>query len=814
MRTLNAGSSAVLASNNYAVFMRARIVNASGTIVDLSNYGGRDWLVGAEWGANIDEIVPSCTLYFARSQNSTQSLAPLMSASTLNVNDAGAYAALLDPGAEFYLDTAVIAQGSTLPASGSTQWLTQFYGEIDAVDFDKPEVQVYGRDKIGALLADRWIEAERPYGTEGGEAIQTVMQNISNEWADGTAVQVPASPGFLVTTYQQTQQSVLEAHRTLAQLIGWDARPQWYNTSSSFAYVFAQPNRSASTAVWTFGPQHYFDVTRLNLSRENVRNVVSVKYTLSSTAGSTTAGTRQTYTASDSTSISRFGRRWMEIDLPDDSDINTLAEATQLGAACLSDLMIPDAEQEIETLYFWPTQLGDYYAFSPNGVHYDSTQEWAVRGYRHRLRQNEHRTYLTVRGKPAGQYANWFRRGRIIRDEVDLTNAKSLLNFRDSQNSTAGTVTFVWTRGDLVSEVWIYDRLYTQPEPASPWPADGDAPTSILTVGTDTYQASVPSSGRIRNIQFEPRTATLEAGPIRRVRLFPRTIGSVSSTDIADGSILSSKLIASAQTFGSDIVFTATDNDTVAWTAGTITFAGSTQYSIGASNTGNMASTALRYIYFDTGAATTALQVTTSATGFSGDGKTLMAVAAKAPSTAQSAFFVPAVGILGLNGDNLSPSSVTTNTIAANTITAAKMNVASLSAISADLGTVTAGTISANVINASSRFTAANAEFEGGLMIRGVSGSTYNTATFSVEGLFGTAVLTLKDYTNRTGGYIKGSGSALFFGSTTSTGSLWVGDTTGVAVSFYGVTPVQRQVVAANTTAIHAALVSLGLISS
>lgn len=728
MRTFNAGSSAVLASPNRVTFARARVVNASGTVVDLSNYGGTNWLVGADWGANIDEVVPSAQLSFARMRNSTQSLAPLMSASTLNVNDAAAYSVLLDAGAEIFLDTATLAQGSTLPASGSTEWLTQFYGEIDAVDWDKPEIMVYARDKIGALLADRWIESEKPYGIEAGTAIETVMQDIHNDWADGQAVQVPSSPGFLVTTYQQTQQSVLEADRTLAQLIGYDARPQWYNTTSSFAFVFSEPNRTASTAQWTFGPGDYLNVTRLNISRENVRNVVTVKYTLSSTAGSTTAGQRQTYTASDSTSISRFGRRWMELDLPDDSDIDTLAEATDLGDACLSDLMIPDAEQEIETPYFWPVMLGDYYSFSANAVHYDTTQSWAVRGYRHSLKRDSQRSFLTVRGKPAGQYANWFRRNRIVRSDNDQTIAKSLNDFKDSQNSTADTVTFTWRRGDLVSEVWVYDNLYTQPEPASPWPSDSDAPTSILTVGTDSYVASIPAAQKMRTIQFEPRTAVLEAGPVKRVRLFPRTLTSVGSTDISDSAIISSKLIASAQTFGSDIVFSATDNDTVAWTAGTITFASSTAYTIGASNTGNMASTALRYIYLDTAIATTALVTTTTLTDTVGDGRTLLAVVAKAPSTQQSAFYVPAVGVLGLNQDNFSARSISGSILQTNILTASHISTIDLDVV----GVNVYGTLQAAVIIASSQFTAALAQFKG---VTIGSSTGYGTGQLTVHDL-------------------------------------------------------------------------------
>lgn len=734
MRTLSSTQQDVLKASAYSVFTRMRVANASGTLVDLSTYGGREWFAGGEMSVTLDEIVPAAQLYVARSNSTAPSgsLAPLIEASTLNVNDAGSYAALLDAGAEVYWDVATLPQGSTQPATGSTQWTTLFHGEIDTVAFGGPEIEIYARDKIGALIADRWVEAERQYGTESGTAIESVMQDITNEWADGQAVQVPSSPGFLVTTYIQSQQSVLDALRTLAQLPGWDVRPQWYNTSSGFALVFQEPDRAASTSVWTFGSTGYIDVRRLGISRENVRNVVSVGYTLSSTGGSTSAQARQYYEASDSTSITRFGRRWMQIDLADDSDIDTSTEAQALGDAVLSDLSTPDAEQEIETFFFWPVMLGDYLTFTANDVHYDVDQNWAVSGYRHVLRNNQHRTFVQVRGKPAGQYMNWFRREVQRRDAVDLTYAKSLLNFRDSQNSTADTVTFSWDPGDLVDQVWVYDRLYSQPEPSNPWPQDGDSPTSVLTRGTNTYTASLPVAGKMRTIQFEPRTTSYEAGPVKRVRLFPRVLTSVRSTDITDGAIVASKLIASAQTFGSDVVFSSTDDDTVSWSAGTITFASSTQYSINAGNTGNMASTALRYVYFDTNQSVTTLQISTNSTDTAGDGRTLLAVVAKAPSTNQTAFYVPAVGVLGLNGDHISPSSVTTDKVAANAITAAKINVASLSAISADLGTVTAGTVDAAVIIASSQFTANLARFKG---VEIGSSTGYGTGKLTIHDL-------------------------------------------------------------------------------
>src|SRR3990167_3778528 len=143
MRTLSTGQDTVLRSARYAVFSRMRVENGSGTLIDLSTYGAREWFSGGEMTANVDEIVPAARLYVARSHSTSASgsLAPLIEASTLNVNDAGSYAALLDPGADVYWDFATLAQGSTLPATGSTDWTTLFHGVIDSVGFGGPEIE-------------------------------------------------------------------------------------------------------------------------------------------------------------------------------------------------------------------------------------------------------------------------------------------------------------------------------------------------------------------------------------------------------------------------------------------------------------------------------------------------------------------------------------------------------------------------------------------------------------------------------------------------------------------------------------------------
>jgi hypothetical protein len=185
--------------------------------------------------------------------------------------------------------------------------------------------------------------------------------------------------------------------------------------------------------------------------------------------------------------------------------------------------------------------------------------------------------------------------------------------------------------------------------------------------------------------------------------------GSVIARTIADGAIIGAALADGAKTFITDIVFSATDHDTVEWTAGTITFLDGSTATISSGNTGTMS--ALNYIYYDSAVSVTVLQVTTTYSLAIGDTKQLLCVADNT-SSPQEAFFIPAVGVLGINETIIGPSSIstakiqalaiTTATIAANNVTAAKISVSNLSTISLAAGTLTSGTVTGFLIRTAS----------------------------------------------------------------------------------------------------------------
>jgi hypothetical protein len=90
----------------------------------------------------------------------------------------------------------------------------------------------------------------------------------------------------------------------------------------------------------------------------------------------------------------------------------------------------------------------------------------------------------------------------------------TLANFGEVEQ-TETAVVYGWIRGSRVVEVHVRDALYARPVPAGPWPSSG-TPTEILRT-EDEYSAAIPPVGSVRYLQFEPRDALGNAGPVQRV---------------------------------------------------------------------------------------------------------------------------------------------------------------------------------------------------------------------------------------------------------------------------------------------------------
>lgn len=285
----------------------------------------------------------------------------------------------------------------------------------------------------GATVVDggvTWTESGSTSLTSG-TLVETVMQQIidDNLGAGVVTLSVPVSPAWAIKAYKQDRVSVWDALRMLTDQIGWDLRFRWNTGSSSFKLTFSAPNRTAAVADRTFGPSQRYKLNRLPTQIAFIRNVVQVVYSDSAALDAAGRPTRKTVVRTNAGSITAYGRRFAEIAEGSTSNIDTSTEATTLADNALSDLANPVAEHECEVPFFRHVELGDYYTWQADGVHYDSSQSLGVTGYAHRITGGESptaRTQIVCRGKPSAGFRRWSSKMGYDQHALDLGNTNAL----------------------------------------------------------------------------------------------------------------------------------------------------------------------------------------------------------------------------------------------------------------------------------------------------------------------------------------------------------------------------------------------------
>ncbi len=179
----------------------------------------------------------------------------------------------------------------------------------------------------------------------------------------------------------------------------WNGAPT--TTSAWYDTLVVAP--TAGAVDWTIGPTEYLAMPVNQLDISGVRNYIGLTYVDSE------LGIRTIYSPESGTSesITRFGKRYIGIDLPKDSQINTQSRAQNFADAVRIDLEFPLLDQQFETFGFWFVQLGDYGTLQANAVHYNVDQLGAVTGFTHNMANGVLRSVVATRGVPAGAYTTW-----------------------------------------------------------------------------------------------------------------------------------------------------------------------------------------------------------------------------------------------------------------------------------------------------------------------------------------------------------------------------------------------------------------------
>lgn len=385
---------ALLKSRKYNIYTHFVVTNGADAEVDYS-----DFFLRSRWTESVDQKVIRATVEVAYTANG-QSLSPLVENSTRNTDGGGGYAPALYPGRYCHLKVAI-----TYPyvAPTADDYITMWEGRVDRVDFSREDAIVLSCRDRGAWLEDTNIETDRVYAT-ATNPVGTLMQSILTDNPAHPTDPVPTlrvigDPDWYLDRHAVAQRRLMQELLDLADQIGWDLRWDW-TEDFGYALRLAEPRRSVTTPDASWGPSVYKEVPVAEFDDTNVRNRLTGLYRDEN-------GVLQTRTLNDSTSAAAFGNRWAQIAGDVIAAISTSTEMDRLLTAMLSDMKTPEFHHAYRFFFNPYAQIGDYYGFSANEVHYDADQEGAVVQIEHSLERGHGTTIVRTAGAPRSGYRRW-----------------------------------------------------------------------------------------------------------------------------------------------------------------------------------------------------------------------------------------------------------------------------------------------------------------------------------------------------------------------------------------------------------------------
>lgn len=415
------------AADSYQVRARVTVEQPDGVRVDLSSVYGWDLVRSIDMEDDVDAQGASATIHLVRDVYEVN-VAPLMSASAPNVDAGGSLLAL---NRRVRIETATVPDGTTDDAV--VPWALMFDGFIEGIDYGDDIITLDCFDRMLALQ-DTWIEpdrsdttkppVDRSYGSTLPNVfdvpVETAMQQLIADnvppfvgYVGGTpTIYTPTSPAWgLNNVVVPSQNSVAGQLEQWASEIGWLVRYKFDDDRKAFRLTFYEPLRNK---VWTssdprFTPSQVLSFSQLEVRRDDIRNFVEVEYGDAGVDDDVGQWQRLLVTASDSTSIAKYGRRYCRVSIGSAQEINNQTQAQRLASNILADLKEPKADAEVELLYRHYVEVGDVVRFDADGQRFDSPQAFAVVSVSHSLSDSQRRTRLRLRSaSPIGKRTRWW----------------------------------------------------------------------------------------------------------------------------------------------------------------------------------------------------------------------------------------------------------------------------------------------------------------------------------------------------------------------------------------------------------------------
>ena len=364
----------------------------SGSAIVLSSYlDGYDFVSEVSITESVDQSVATARMSLLRLECEMR-LAPLMTNSMANQNPqpsttapgpaSSTYAALLQLKAPIiiYARRRPLGIEDDLGSAGAVI----FQGTIDSIDWADEEISIECRD-LGAALVDTYIETEVDYNTHADATVEATIQAVLNAASTGVTLYIPTSPSTNFGEFRQRRENVMMACQAKADQLGWITKYRFDPLTSSYRFTLYDPERTRSRFDGVINVSDYAEFGGLHTSVTDVRNAVRVTYRNSAAQPSGVDDNGNpifppgSITKTDPSSITAYGRRFMEIADSACPNIDTEPEAEAMADAILNDLSEPQLFMELE-LPYWEIELGDRLKFGENTRTFDTPQTLAVLG--------------------------------------------------------------------------------------------------------------------------------------------------------------------------------------------------------------------------------------------------------------------------------------------------------------------------------------------------------------------------------------------------------------------------------------------------
>lgn len=262
---------------------------------------------------------------------------------------------------------------------------------------------------LGGTVSDNggtWTNVGQITATPIETQIQMVLDdNLGNgTWTLFT----PVASGEVIRPYTQCCESCLDAIKKIADIKAWDIRYKWDSTGSAWKLTLYDVNRANTTSAYTIGAGKYRPIASLKRDKLTLRNKIRIYFWDQISVDSSGNPVLSKIDQIDATSVGLYGTLFASVSEPAGAAINSLAAATAMGAAILSDLGMPPIDLEIVTEYAWWFEISDVITVSRDSLHFDTDQKLAIYSLAHSIAQaGDATTKYGLRGKPSTGHFRW-----------------------------------------------------------------------------------------------------------------------------------------------------------------------------------------------------------------------------------------------------------------------------------------------------------------------------------------------------------------------------------------------------------------------